>query len=581
MVTTTTTMMMLMKKMFVLMMMLMMMVMSVGKAFPDKIPIKELLKDFQTIEVRANSEDSNILCKDDQLDIAFIIDTSRSIHAHEYDQQIEFVMKLVSIFNISPQNIRVAAISFGQEVVRDSAFGFSTYKTKEKVLAGIKGIVYRGRDMGDQTETGMAIAFARKNVFSNTRPGVKRICVVLTDGRSTDPLQTKQEASYARKDGIKMIAVGIGNNVSMEELKAIASNRHLVFKIDSYDLLPQFERHVMTQTCENLYNVVNDTEVIITDETPISMKITTTPKFEVEGPISMHFTTKPPIDTGEEGPISMLHTTTKSPSVDVTVTRPISDQHPCKDQLLDVNILFRPSRIPSRYVMKLIDKSISGDAMDQGITRVGVISIPKATFKETPSSRSLVLSNSALVMEYIPGKKLSEIIKSEKRGYTPVLAEMLISYVSRKCLSALAYLHERNIIHLDIKADNIFLTVFGNVKLYDFGLCVELKKPWCTSAFVRGTPNWVSPEVLQQRLYTSKSDIWSFGVTVVEMITGYPLNSTNFPNEYSMDSRNFIKLRFNGEHNLSTEIVHFLSLCLRIDYKQRPSTTELLNFGLC
>ncbi|XP_029654105.2 matrilin-4, partial [Octopus sinensis] len=249
--TTTTTTMMLMRKMFVLMMMLMMMVMSVGKAFPDKTSIKELLKDFQTIDVRASSGDSNILCKDDKLDIAFIIDTSRSIHAHEYDQQIEFVMKLVSIFNISPQNIRVAAISFGQEVVRDSAFGFSTHKTKEKVLAGIKGIVYRGRDMGDQTETGTAIAFARKNVFSNTRPGVKRICVVLTDGRSTDPLQTKQEASYARKDGIKMIAVGIGNNVSMEELKAIASNGQLVFKIDSYELLPQFERHVMTQTCES------------------------------------------------------------------------------------------------------------------------------------------------------------------------------------------------------------------------------------------------------------------------------------------------------------------------------------------
>ncbi|GAB1608202.1 matrilin-4-like [Argonauta hians] len=211
---------------------------------------------------------------------------------------------------------------YGEHVDRETAFGLTRYTTKEDVLMAIKTLVNRDRYlMGHSTETGRAIAYARNYLFKNARPGASKICVVLTDGFSQNFDLTAEEASNARKDGIEMIAIGIGKEVSMKEVEAIASRPDLIFKIDSFDLLPRFQTSVMTKTCKKMYKIVNGTEN----------------KF-------------PPGDGG--------------------------DEDKCKDRQIDLNIVFRPSTVPPPYIVDLIDESISSDDMVGGVTKVGVITIP-------------------------------------------------------------------------------------------------------------------------------------------------------------------------------------------------------------
>ena len=76
-------------------------------------------------------------------------------------------------------------------------------------------------------------------------------------------------------------------------------------------------------------------------------------------------------------------------------------------------------------------------------------------------------------------------------------------------LESLKYLNEKKVIHRDIKSSNVYLTVDGNLKLGDFGIAKVLS---CTSDVAKtvvGTPYYMSPEVCENKPYTSKSDIWS------------------------------------------------------------------------
>ena len=101
-----------------------------------------------------------------------------------------------------------------------------------------------------------------------------------------------------------------------------------------------------------------------------------------------------------------------------------------------------------------------------------------------------------------------------------------------KILEGLHYLHESDVVHLDLKAANILTTKNGNMKLSDFGVSLNLRTVECELKDVTGTPNWMAPEVIELKGASTKADIWSLGCTIIELLTGCP-PYTEIANEMS------------------------------------------------
>ncbi|CDQ63262.1 unnamed protein product [Oncorhynchus mykiss] len=122
-----------------------------------------------------------------------------------------------------------------------------------------------------------------------------------------------------------------------------------------------------------------------------------------------------------------------------------------------------------------------------------------------------------ILVEFCPGGALDDIMLELERG----LSEQQISEVCCQTLQALCYLHQHHIIHRDLKAGNILLTMEGHVKLADFGVSAKNIHTLQKRATFIGTPYWMAPEVIQcetskENPYGPKADVWSLGVTLIE-----------------------------------------------------------------
>jgi serine/threonine kinase 4 len=177
-----------------------------------------------------------------------------------------------------------------------------------------------------------------------------------------------------------------------------------------------------------------------------------------------------------------------------------------------------------------------------------------------------------LIMEYCSAGSVADLIKVTKR----TLDEVQIASVCQAVLRGLEYLHDNKKIHRDIKAGNVLLDHKGIAKLADFGVSAQLANTLSKKDSVIGTPYWMSPEVISRSLYNKKTDIWSLGITAIEMAEGEPPYSHIHPVRAMFVIQKNPARGLTEPHKWSNEFNDFVRKCLTIDPKQRPTSKELL-----
>uniref|UniRef100_A0A672SH28 Serine/threonine-protein kinase 3 n=1 Tax=Sinocyclocheilus grahami TaxID=75366 RepID=A0A672SH28_SINGR len=177
-----------------------------------------------------------------------------------------------------------------------------------------------------------------------------------------------------------------------------------------------------------------------------------------------------------------------------------------------------------------------------------------------------------IVMEYCGAGSVSDIIRLRNK----TLTEDEIATVLKSTLKGLEYLHFMRKIHRDIKAGNILLNTEGHAKLADFGVAGQLTDTMAKRNTVIGTPFWMAPEVIQEIGYNCVADIWSLGITSIEMAEGKPPYADIHPMRAIFMIPTNPPPTFRKPELWSDELTDFVKKCLVKNPEQRATATQLL-----
>ncbi|XP_066149196.1 serine/threonine-protein kinase 3-like isoform X1 [Euwallacea fornicatus] len=178
-----------------------------------------------------------------------------------------------------------------------------------------------------------------------------------------------------------------------------------------------------------------------------------------------------------------------------------------------------------------------------------------------------------IVMEYCSAGSISDIMRIRRK----TLSEDEIATVIADTLKGLEYLHLRRKIHRDIKAGNILLNSEGHAKLADFGVAGQLTDTMAKRNTVIGTPFWMAPEVIQEIGYDCVADIWSLGITALEMAEGKPPYGDIHPMRAIFMIPTKPPPSFREPDKWSAEFIDFVSVCLVKNPEERATATDLLS----
>ena len=184
--------------------------------------------------------------------------------------------------------------------------------------------------------------------------------------------------------------------------------------------------------------------------------------------------------------------------------------------------------------------------------------------------------NIFLILEYLNNGTLFSKIRKKKK----LSEEESFNYFIQ-ILNAINFLHENNYLHRDIKPENILLDNNNNVKLCDFGWCVNLKNNETRKTFC-GTFEYMAPEIVYEENYNTSVDIWALGILLYEMLHGYSpfraKNNLRGEDEYKDIFRNILKLEYNIEReDLSDECKDIIHKLLESDKDNRIGSKEVFS----
>lgn len=242
-------------------------------------------------------------------------------------------------------------------------------------------------------------------------------------------------------------------------------------------------------------------------------------------------------------------------------------------------------RTGETVAIKIIDIELAEDSIEEILQEISIMSGLSSPYVIQYHGSYLQGTKLWIIMEYCSGGSCYDLMRAEK------IPEEHIAIIMKQLLRALDYLHSDEKMHRDIKgtdlvvqllglvltisiAANVLVSRNGQVKLADFGVSAQLTATMRRKNTFVGTPFWMAPEVIKQSGYDFKADIWSLGITSLELADGEPPYSDVHPMKALFLIPRLSPPALNGDY--SSSFKDFVRLCLQRDPRDRPTARALL-----
>ncbi|KAK5088326.1 hypothetical protein LTR05_002543 [Lithohypha guttulata] len=221
--------------------------------------------------------------------------------------------------------------------------------------------------------------------------------------------------------------------------------------------------------------------------------------------------------------------------------------------------------------VKHVDLESSEEDLSDILSELAVLSSCASTHITKYKSAFLRKQTLWIVMEYLGGGSCADLLKPPPHH----LHESHIAIICRELLLGLSYLHGEGKLHRDIKAANVLLGMDGRVKLADFGVAAQLTGLKSMRNTFVGTPFWMAPEVIQQEGHDARADVWSLGITAMELANGQPPHANIHPMKVLFQIPKQPAPKLEGAQ-WSKDFRDFVALCLTKDPDHRPTARQML-----
>uniref|UniRef100_A0A0B7B2V6 VWFA domain-containing protein n=1 Tax=Arion vulgaris TaxID=1028688 RepID=A0A0B7B2V6_9EUPU len=342
-------------------------------------------------------------CGNTPADVVFLLDSSNSMWAPHFQQQLEFVSNVTQMFEIGETATQVGLATFNDDV--QLQFYLNEYRDKNRLIKAI-GLVQQTH--GASTATDLALKFLRIRLFHSrygARPGVPHIAIVITDGQSDNTLKTLIEATKVKRNNINIFTIGVGRAANRREIERMASSpsNEYAFVVDNFSFLSSIKEKLAIRTCK-VTVLPTTVEMSIPTSTTTTLSstlgITTTTTTEATTTLAETTTSTTPttvtiptiastttttttttLPTSTAASMSTTITTTDSP----TTTKPLSTttnwvdiaRKICDKKVVDIVFALDSSDVVTAqdfwYQVKFVRDLTMGLDIGPNKTRIGVI----------------------------------------------------------------------------------------------------------------------------------------------------------------------------------------------------------------